>query len=369
MRRRDFIAGGMAFACLARHSLSAASSGIKAELQPAVSSPWLTNGVAVSQQNEVFINFPRFKGHTSSPALARIENGRPRPFPGNQWNKWQAGDDGLNTLVNINAVHIFDDNLLWVVDQGAPQGEKPAAGAAKLVAFDITSGNVEKIIRFAPHILPEGGAPNDLRIAGGRIFITDSGLGGIIIHDLKTADSRRKLSEAPLLRKPQTAQQKGFNGRILSDGKGTFPQVHSDMLEVSPDGKWLYLSAPTGPLYRIEIRWLLDDALEDKQLESRLEKYADIPSIGGTAIDTKGNIYLSDAEKRAVERLHSDGSRQVIVQDDRLVSPDALFIDNKGFMYVPASQIEYLSDQAGGEDKTGDTFYIYKFALPDFTDG
>lgn len=362
MNRRDFIISGIAVAAMTRQSYAVIPPA--AGLDVAVSSPWLTNGATVSSNGTIFINLPRFKGHENSPALAKVTENGPVAFPGNGWNQWQPGDSGVNRLVNVNAVHIFNDDRLWVVDQGAPEDGKPAPGAAKLIAFDITTGRTSKIIRFDEQSLPPGGAPNDLRIHGNLIFVTDSGLGGIIIHDLKTSVSKRKLSASPLLKKPSQLAQKGFAGRILSDDKGKRPEVHSDMLEVSPEGKWLYFATPTGPLYRIQIHFLLNDALDDAALEQHIEKFADIPSIGGTAMDSLGNLYLSNVENRSVDLLLPGGDRQVLIQDDRLVSADALFIDRNRNMYIPAPQLEYLPSANQGKDKTAAPFVIYKFPLP-----
>ncbi|QCR38317.1 L-dopachrome tautomerase-related protein [Nissabacter sp. SGAir0207] len=365
MRRRDFITGSLAACCLARAPFSLAGPTRSPALEAVVASPWLANGVTVSPKGEIFLNFPRFKEHNTSPAVARQTAAGLVPFPGNHWNQWRPGDSGTDTLVNVNAVHIFSQPWLWVVDQGTPEGGKPGPGAAKVIAFNLESGEPEKIIRFNASILPEGGVLNDLRLFGNYVFITDSGLGGIIIYDLNTGKYKRKLSGSPLLKKPSQAQQKGFGGRVLSDGKGTLPAVQSDMLEISPNGQWLYVATPTGPLYRVPLALLLDEVLDGRALEQRMEKVADIPSIGGTAMDRKGRIYLSNVEERAIEVLHPNGRREILLQDNRLISPDALYIANDGFLYIPAPQLEYLAAHSGGRgDQTRAPYYIYRYLLP-----
>ncbi|MRT24970.1 bleomycin resistance protein [Enterobacteriaceae bacterium RIT697] len=362
MNRRTFIANSMAILCLTRLSY-AAPFGSGPKLEVVTTSPWLSNGFTMTPEGAGFINFPRFKGHFDSPALARLTTAGPVSFPGNHWNDWKSGDSGRNTLVNVNAVHNFGDSLIWVVDQGAAQGEKADPGAAKLVAFDANTGAVEKLIRFDEHSFPAGGAPNDLRIHGKWIYVTDSGTGGIVIHNMETSQTYRKLSQSRFLRKPAELAQKGFRGRILEDAEGKRPSVHSDMIEVTADGEWLYVATPTGPLYRINTHLLADNAIEDDILETHLEKVADIPSIGGSAIDQDGNLYLSDTESRAIICLKPDGTVSTIIQDDRLVTPDALMIDDKGWMYVPAPQIELLSANNRGAEMTSPPWYIYRFKL------
>lgn len=361
MHRRTLLGGGLAALALARSGLSLAAE--PAALVSVAQSPWLTNGVTLTPDGAMFINFPRFKGHENSPALARVVAGQPQPFPGNAWNRWRPGDSGQNRLVNVNAVHCFGDSLIWAVDQGAPQGEKAPPGAAKLVAFDAQSGAVRKLIRFNSDVLPAGGAPNDLRMYQDLIVITDSGLGGIILHDLETGYQLRRLSQVAELRKPAGAQQKGFHGRILQDGAGNGPAVHSDMLEISPDGEWLYVATPTGPLWRIKTAALLNKTLDDSALRKQLEKVAAIPSVGGSAIDAHGRILLANSEARAVDLLLPDGRRRTLVQDARLNSPDALFIHN-GYLYIPAPQIEDLKAHAGGTEKTRAPWHIWRYPLP-----
>lgn len=362
MQRREFIVGGVAAMCMAKSTIAAADALLKPGLEVVATSPWLANGIAVSSNDDYFLNFPRLQGHIASPALARVTKSGPVPFPGNQWNKWRPGEDGLNSLVNVNACHIFADNLLWVVDQGAPQGEKAAKGAAKLVAFDIHSGEQQQLIRFDEQALPQGGTPNDLRIRQHFIYVTDSGLGGIIIHDLQNGRTLRRLSKSTLLRKPDDLDQKGFRGRVLQDKSGIRPAVHSDVIEVSADGMWLYFATPTGPLYRVSTAALRDASLDDATLERQIQKVADIPSTGGSAIDALGNIYLSNVENRSVDVLRPDGKKEVLIQDDRLLSPDALVIE-KGWVYVPAPQMELTSSNNGGKDATKAPWMIYRFRL------
>lgn len=363
MHRRRFILGGLSTLCLARPALTFATPGVRPALEVAATSPWLTNGVAVAADHTLFINFPRFKGHTDSPALARVTPGGPVPFPGNHWNAWHAGDDGMNTLVNVNAVHIFGDGLLWVVDQGAAQGEEAKTGAAKIIAFDTGSGEVKRLIRFDEQTLPKGGAPNDLRINGSRLYATDSGLGGIILHDLESGRTLRRLSGSALLRKPAGAAQKGFKGRILQDADGKRPAVHSDMLEVTADGRWLYVATPTGPLCRMPTAPLWDEAISDAQLEKQVQNVADIPSIGGTAIDSAGNLYLSNVENRSIDRLSPAGVMETLIQDDRLITPDALAFDREGRLYIPAPKIEYLSAHNQGREHAVAPWFVYRVKL------
>jgi hypothetical protein len=133
-------------------SLSAAER--RSGLRVVARSPWLCNGAACARDGRLFLSLPRLPGHTDTPWLARVqEDGTPVPFPGNGWNDWTDGRDGRDAFVMANAVHVFADDALWVVDQGAVDG-KPVPGAAKIVQLDAARGSVFKVLRFGRDILP-----------------------------------------------------------------------------------------------------------------------------------------------------------------------------------------------------------------------
>ncbi|WP_058973801.1 hypothetical protein [Type-D symbiont of Plautia stali] len=65
-------------------------------------------------------------------------------------------------------------------------------------------------------------------------------------------------------------------------------------------------------------------------------------------------------EKRSVDKLLPDGRLETLVQDEKLITPDALVI-SEGWIYVPAPQIEYVADNNKGKDKTLGPWKIYRF--------
>jgi catechol 2,3-dioxygenase-like lactoylglutathione lyase family enzyme len=314
----------------------------------------------------MFVSLPRFERDSDTPSLAKVSaDGRPAAFPGGAWNAWKTGDDGRDAFVMVNSVHIFDDDTLWVVDQGALSGGKPLSGAQKLVRLDPRTGSILAVLRFAEDILPAGAQMNDLRLHDQMLYVSDSGLGGIIVHDLSANRTIRRLSGHPLLRRNPAVPQKGRGGRPLADSVGKRPDVQSDMIELSVCGLWLYFSAPTGPMRRIPTAALADTRVSDAQLAPMVEAIAASPSIGGTAIDTLGNLYLSDVENRQITLLTPGGARATLVADDRLSSPDAIFITQDRRLYVPASQIEHLPQHQSGVDQRRPPFLVLTMPLPE----
>ena len=373
MTRRAALAGAAATGFVPAVAAGTARPGQRGaadspQLRVAARSDRLCNGVAVSQQGFIFLGLPRLNGHAETPGLVRLEeDGATTPFPGGRWNEWRPGVDPREAFVNVNAVHVFADDTLWVVDQGTT-ASGPVAGGAKIVRIDAATGTVLTVLRFADAILPPGAAMNDLRVHDNIVYVTDSGRGGIIVHDLAADRTVRRLSGHPLTRKPEAQVQRGAGGRVLADRAGRRPAVHSDMIELDADGAWLYWSTPTGPIRRIATELLLDERLDDDALAQAVQTIAEIPTIGGTAMDTLGNLYLSDAESRRITILTPQGRQVPLIADDRLSSPDAIFIDHRRRLFVPASQLEDLAVHAGA-DRTRPPWQVFVMDLPEEVDG
>lgn len=125
---------------------------------------------------------------------------------------------------------------------------------------------------------------------------------------------------------------------------GKYLYVYADHHEVSPSGEYYYFQPANGGLSRIESRWL-DLALYNSSLNTNailgayVEPFALTPSTGGTAIDAQGNIYCSDTDRLAVEKIAPNGTRTTLVQDDRLLWVDAMWIDGTGKLWMPAAQL------------------------------
>ena len=164
----------------------------------------MANQVALTRSNLLFLGLPRYARDKPTPSIARRESGgTPAPFPGNARNDWKPGDDGREAFVYRNSVHIFADDTVWCVDRGSLSEDVfPGIDATlhrdaqKLVRFDPHSGRVLDILRFDETILPAGAQMNDLRFRGPLLYITDSGLGGLIVHDRSTGKTLRRLSGA-----------------------------------------------------------------------------------------------------------------------------------------------------------------------------
>jgi hypothetical protein len=379
--RRTFLAStalatlaGYARAAETAASAVAAVGGSTGGSTPVLSvvagSPYLCNAAAVALDGTIFLGLPRHPGMGNTPGVVRLRaDGGLDPFPGGDWNNWAPGRDGTSAFVQANTVHIFRDGTLWVVDQGTPDGSEPAPGVQKLVQLDTKTGAVLQVIRFPKSILPPGAQMNDLRINGNRIFITDSGIGGLIVHDLSTGHTVRRLSRNPATCMDSRHVRKGRGGRLLKDGAGNPLVTQSDDIEIDPAGEWFYFSTPAGPLKRVRVADLLNPKKSDAELAREVQIVAEIPCIGGTAMDTLGNLYIGDVENSRIMILAPDGRMVTLIQDDRIAVPDAMYIDGDRRLYIPCPQQDLVPEADNGRNETKPPFMVYSLQLPASLDG
>ncbi|CAA9562133.1 MAG: hypothetical protein AVDCRST_MAG87-1663 [uncultured Thermomicrobiales bacterium] len=102
---------------------------------------------------------------------------------------------------------------------------------------------------------------NDVRFAHGHAFISDSGLGAIVVVDLDTGKVRRLLDgHASTLVEPGIEPMIG--GRPWKFPNGKTPQVHVGGFVIDHQGEQVYYKPLVGrTLYRVPIAALLDESL------------------------------------------------------------------------------------------------------------
>ncbi len=365
LTRRNVLAGAAGAMGVAAGDEWRPARATDAELtvEVAAKAPWMANGVALTSDNLLFLGLPRWPGHEITPSVAKLEpDGSVWPFPGGPWNNWQPGDDGLNAFVYVNSVHIFADDTVWCVDMGAMYYDHAKPGAQKLVQLDAKSGNILNIIRFDAVATPPGARINDLRFYGSLIYMTDSGLGALLVHDMKTGKTLRRLSGyKQVLAGPPPPLKPG-------EVKIKHRTPKADLIEISPDGEWLYWASPIGPFNRVQTKYLRDSSVSDEALATHVEKFFDMTLTGGSAMDTLGNLYLSDIPgKRIVVRTPS-GQEAVLATDQDFFSLDAPFISKDRKLYIPCPQTQ-LTAMFGHPDESHRPFFTYCLQLPEEFDG
>ncbi len=322
----------------------------------------LWNGVA-SAGGRLFVEFPRLDPGKPNPSVAVIgPDGAPVPFPGQGWNDWRPGADPTRAFVSTNAIHVGPHGDLWVVDNGAVGfiGKQAVPNAAKIVVLDPASGRVLRVYPVPRAVLKPKSAIDDIRFNGARAYVTDAGAPGLLVLDLEAGTFRRVLDND----KSTTARRPAIvDGHILRGPDGKPAAIHADQLEVTPDGDYLYYQPLPGPLYRIATKLLDDPAVKPDALSAAVEFWYNTPSLGGTAIDRAGNLYLDDLGSDAVLKLTPDRHLSLLVRDDRLHWPDAPAFDGSGGLLLPVAQIDRAAPFNGGHSRIVAPFQIFRLKV------
>ncbi len=296
-----------------------------------------TNGVAIAPDGRTFLVIAKQKGQ-DVPQIAEYIKGQLKPYPDASWNGWQEGADASHAFVHANSIRFGPEGTLWVVDFGSPEtGKAVVPHGPKLVGMDITTGKVLRTFYFDKVTKPES-AVDDVRFNGDHAYLTDAGWPGIITLAMRSGSMSRVLNDQPstTARKPLRAE-----GRELQDKNGKPIFFHADQLEVSPDGRTLYWQPCSGPMYAIGTQYIDDLALSDVERAKHVRTFLNTGTSGGTAIDAKGNLYVSDTDHNAVLKVSPEGKAETLVQDPRLVWVDAMWISPDGRLWMPAAQMDH----------------------------
>lgn len=304
-------------------------------------------GVAATADGRVFVSYPRWDGPYQW-AVAEIVRGVFRPYPDGQWNRWPPAESDLDAdpayrFVCVQSVHVDAKNRLWILDPASPRFEGVVPGAAKLVEVDLATDQVVRVIRFDASIAPERSYLNDVRIDTERnvAFITDSGLGAIVVVDLNTNQTRRVLADHSST-KAESGVIPVIGGRELRIGQtphGVVPQIHADGIAYNAADDHVYYQALTArTLYRIPAAVLADLDASDWTIAQAVERVGPSVMTDGMDADAKGNIYFTALEEDAIVYRTPEGDYRTLIEDDKLAWPDSLAITPDG-VYVTTSRI------------------------------
>ena len=305
----------------------------------------LWTGIAVSRDGRIFVCFPRWSDDVKTSVGEVVEFGRVRPFPNTAWNHWGASASPGDHFICVQSVYIDKEDNLWVLDPASPYLGGVVSGGAKLVKVDIEDGKVLQRIVFDERVAPPESYLNDVRVDTGRkvAYISDSGLGALVVVDLETGRARRLLADHPSTKSEDIVLT--IAGKKWLPG-GATPQVHVDGLALTGDGEFLYYHSLTGrTLYRIETRWLRDATFGDYTHGTKVESLYETCAADGMAIGPDGYLYLTAIEDNAIKLFVSLGKLETVVKAPELKWPDSIAFGPDGDMYVTTSQI-HLGDSA-----------------------
>ncbi len=307
--------------------------------------------VAVSDAGRLFFTVhpeSRPKGNK----LLEYVNGAAVPYPTIQQQ--------IELFDTVLGVAIDQHDRLWTIDHG-----NHGMRRARLLAFDLNTGEVIHDHRLPPDIAPIGSFLQDLQVSadGRTLVIADASFWrkspAIIVYDIESATARRVLESHPTVSAEDYVISSGdremsFFGGLVSLRGGI------DGIALGPE--WLYFAALSGSeLYRVRLRDLRDENLPESQLAKRVESYSVKPLSDGLSIDIEGNVYVTDVEHRAIFIVGADRDPQTLLQSSDIRWPDALSFGPGGWLYVADSALSDVVLQPQDHIRSQSPYKIFRF--------
>ncbi len=335
-------------------------------IEVAQSSDYQWNGVALTKTNRIFGSFPRLYQDVTLSVAEILSNNRLMPIPGGDWNTFNPINSSTNPekrFVNVNAILTDSNDNLWVVDSGMI-GNNTYQNGSKLVKINLNTNIIERIYYTSSLNPPTGFALNDVRIGSQHAFLTESGLGSLVIINLENGQIRRVLQDH-LSTKFADPTVVRMEGRVVLDENGQPKKMQNNNLELTPDEKILYYKPSFSyNWFQISTDYLLNESMNESQLGEKVSISWKTMPTGGTTMDDQGFIYLMDLERQAIWQQNIiDGSWKLIVRDERIIWGDASDISQDGYLYVPMSQNNRIPSFNNGTNQVIKPFRMYKIKI------
>jgi sugar lactone lactonase YvrE len=265
-------------------------------------------------------------------------------------------------FATILGIVIDRRNWLWTIDNG-----NHGFGTARLLAFDLASGDLVHDHEFRPEIAPAGSFLQDLQVSADSdfVFIADASIWrkspAIIVYDVATREARRVLdshasvsAQNYLIRTP--TRDMSFLGGLVELKTGV------DGIALDTANEWLYYGAMNNSdLYRVRVRDLENPVLPARQLENDVERVSNKPLSDGMSADLASNLYITDVEHGAVTRVRPGGRLETLIRSDRIRWADALSFGPDGWLYLADSAIPDQVLQSKAYIESRGPYFIFRF--------
>lgn len=286
--------------------------------------------ISVSKEGRVFFTFhPEAKPPVN---IAELIDGQVHPL---------KLPDELK-LSSVLSLRVDRQNRLWLLDF-AEHGMK----TPQIAAIDLNTMELVHHYEFPSNIAGMGSHLNDFQVShdGKFIYIAEASIlrknPALILYDVEKKTAKRLLegheSVEPDYYVPVVDKEKMLIFGVFAIRPGV------DSIALDRQGKWLYFAPVTDThLYRISVNDLHNENLNSEELENRVEKYAAKSMSDGISTDDAGNIYITDLEHRAINRIKPDKSLETLIQDEKLRWPDGLSFGPEDWLYVTNSALNVV---------------------------
>ncbi|RLK23934.1 sugar lactone lactonase YvrE [Micromonospora sp. M71_S20] len=345
------------------------------ELVHAFTGPMPT-GVSVSHTGRIFVNFPKW-GDEVPATVVELRDGREVPFPDQRWNS-PSGDDDAEAFVSVQSIVVDPADRLWVLDTGSPMFRPTSPGGPKLVRVDLDTDTVAQVITFPTDVALPSTYLNDVRFdlrrgEAGVAYITDSsdsGPNGIIVVDLASGASWRRLHDHPSTKaEPLETFRPVVEGRPFlerpADGPPKPVTMGADGIAIAADGARLhYCPLASRRWYSVPTDALTDRSTADDQVAASVVDEGDKGGgSDGLETDDAGRLYLTSYEHDAVLRRRPDGGYETVVHDPRLLWPDTMSVASDGHLYVTANQLHRQAKYQRGQDLRRKPYALFRVRI------
>lgn len=262
----------------------------------------------------------------------------------------------------VLGVVVDQRNILWTIDHG-----NHGINRARLLAFDLATGEIAHDYRFDEEIAPAGSFLQDLQVSpdGQTIVIADVSIWrkspALIVYDIQRRSAHRALDshesvtpENYLVR--NQLREMTFIGGLVSLKGGV------DGIAFDAQGKWLYYAAINqSGLFRVRLKDLKNTDLPPQQLGRRVERFSNKPLSDGLSTDIAGNVYITDVEHSSVFIVGPDKNLKTLLRSPRIRWADALSFGPGGWLYLADSAIPELVLKPTDYIKAKGPYHIFRF--------
>ena len=309
--------------------------------------------VAVSRNGRVFFTVhPEARPRGNK--LLEFVDGASVPFP--------DGATQTRLFDTILGVVIDRFDRLWTIDHG-----NHGLHTARLLAFDINSGELLLDQKFDTDIAPRGSFLQDIQVSadGRTVVIADASFWrkrpALIVYDVESATAKRILDSHPSVSAENYIIQN--RNRVMSF-MGGIVSLRGGVDGIALGNEWLYFGALSGSsLYRIRLDDIRDPAIPNSQIAARVEPVSEKPLSDGFSIDTQGRVYITDVEHNAIFRLDRNSELSTLIRSDRVRWPDALSFGPDGWLYVADSALSEVVLQSKEHIKSKGPYRIFRVQL------
>ena len=322
-------------------------------LEEVLAYPEPIGNVAVSSDGRVFFTVHP-ESRPQGNRLLEWVDGAAEPYP--------SGSVQPHLFDTVLGVVVDGQQRLWTIDHG-----NHGFREARLLAFDLTSGELVHDHTFRDEIAPAGSMLQDLQVTadGRHVLIADASIWrkqpAIVVYDGESRSARRVLESDPSVSPEDylirtATRDMSYLGGLISLKAGV------DGIALDAENEWLYYAAINqSGLFRVPLAALLDPALPDRQIANQIERFAEKPLSDGISTDPAGNVYVTDVEHGAVLAVGPAGQLTTIMKSTKVRWADGLSFGPDGWLYLADSAIQELILQSSAHIEQQGPYFVFRF--------